>query len=506
MPRVRAAEVAPVQIDSGLVRGTLSERFDEVIVFRGIPYADTTAGANRWRPPQPVKPWDGICDCQQFGPACPQAPYPKDSVYYREPEAQSEDCLSLNVWTAGLTGDKRPVMVWIHGGALTRGSGSVGVYDGASLARKGVVIVTINYRLGPLGFFAHPELTSESAEHAAGNYGLLDQIAALRWVQRNIAQFGGDPGCVTIFGESAGSLSVNALVASPLAQGLFHRAIGQSGTAFRNLPTLAEAESAGAEFATKVDASDLATLRQLSAEELLARAARQGEIRGNLNCDGWSLPEDVKATFLAGRQHRVPTIAGSNADEMTTLAPLATRPRDRRGFEAQVALTLGNVDEVQRLYPVASDGDAPRAYLDLLGDVSFTLPARSWARWATASGSRVYLYQFTRVAPFAAVAKIGAYHAAEIAYVFDNLDMLPRKFTDADRKLAETMSAYWVAFAKMGDPNVAGLPSWPAYNPADEPYLAFGDSATLEHHLRQEKLDLIERLLVERARLAGPRN
>lgn len=497
-PSLAAADpLEAVRVDGGMIRGTVSERFDNVIVYRGVPYAASTAGPNRWRPPQPVESWEGIRDCQQFGPCCPQAPYPKESAYYREPEPQSEDCLSLNVWTSNQSSDARPVMVWIHGGALTRGSGAIGAYDGAALARKGVVVVTINYRLGPLGFFAHPELTAESERHAAGNYGLLDQIAALEWVKRNIAQLGGDPNCVTIFGESAGSQSVNALIASPLAKGLFHRAIGQSGTAFRTLATLTEAEQQGASFAKAADVKDLAGLRQLPAEKILEVAEKSGGIRGNLNVDGWCLPQDVKAVFLAGKQNDVPTIAGSNADEMTALAPLAARPKTRQALRTQVALLLASPDDVERLYPASSDEEAAKAYLDLVGDVSFTLPARSWARWSTAAGGKVYLYQFTRVTPFAAAARLGAFHAAEITYAFDNLDMLPREARDTDKKLADMMSTYWVNFAKTGDPNGAGLPNWPPYNRSEEPYLNLGDQVSLEHHLRQEKLDLIERLLVQ---------
>lgn len=500
-----AADSLVVRINAGSIRGAASERSPGVAVFRGIPYAASTAGENRWRPPQPAEPWEGVRDCTRFGPSCPQAPYPKDSVYYRDPEPQSEDCLSLNIWTAGQKGDRKPVMVWIHGGALTRGSGAVEVYDGSKLARKGVVVVTINYRLGPLGFLAHPELTAESPEQASGNYGLLDQIAALRWVRDNIEQFGGDPGCVTIFGESAGSLSVNALVASPLVKGLFHRAIGQSGTAFRRMASQVDAEKQGVAFAKSVGAGNLAELRAIAADQLIELAGKAGEIRGTINVDGWCLPDDVRAIFAAGRQNDVPTITGSNADEMTTLAPVAGRPTTRKALRAQLALLLGNPDEVEKLYPAADDAAATAAFLDLMGDATFTLGARSWARYATQAGGKLFLYQFARVTPFAQAAGIGAFHAAEIAYVFDNLDRLGRPIEEADRQLAETMSTYWTNFARTGDPNGGALPSWPAYNAENEPCLVFGDTIAVDHHLRKEKLDLLERLLeAQRVRASAP--
>src|SRR5262245_58486475 len=218
-----------VKVDGGLISGA---NVEGVRVYKGVPFAAPPVGELRWKPPAPVIPWKGIRECTAFGPECPQAPYPTASMYYSPPQKQSEDCLYLNVWTAAKPGEKRPVMVWIHGGALTRGSGATRVYDGGSLAKKGVVLITINYRLGPLGYLAHPELTAESTRRSSGNYGVLDQIAALKWVQKNASAFGGDPNRVTIFGESAGSWSVNALVASPLAKGLFHRAIGQSGGSF----------------------------------------------------------------------------------------------------------------------------------------------------------------------------------------------------------------------------------------------------------------------------------
>lgn len=497
----RADDGSVVRVHSGLVRKCLTAEAGDVRVFRGIPYAASTAGANRWRPPQPVEPWDDVRPGDDFGPACPQPPYAKDSVYYREPEQQSEDCLHLNVWTAATdAAERRPVMVWIHGGALTRGSGAVNIYDGTALARKGVVVVTINYRLGPLGFFAHPELSAESAQQVSGNYGLLDQIAALKWVQQNIAGFGGDPGCVTIFGESAGSLSVNVLVASPLAKGLFHRAIGQSGTAFRALSTLPAAAEQGKKLAGD---QPLAELRQLAPDKLIELANSRGDGRAAPIVDGWLLPEQPLAIYATGKQSQVPTIMGSNADEMTTLAPVASRPKTLKALQAQVALLLGDPAVVNRLYPATSDADAQLAYLDLVGDVTFTLPARMWARWNTAAGSEAYLYQFTRVPPEAQSAGLGAFHAAEIAYVFNNIERSGRPVTDVDRKLADAMSTYWTTFARSGGPNSPDLPEWRPYTRQEEPAMEFGEVIKLVNHVRQEKLDLLEGLLQKRAAAGG---
>ncbi|MBL8206532.1 MAG: carboxylesterase family protein, partial [Blastocatellia bacterium] len=273
-----------LKIESGMISGAM---IDGVSTYKGIPYAASTAGENRWKPPQPVKAWQGVRDATAFGMDCPQAPYPQGSIFYRPPRPQSEDCLCLNVWTAAKAGDKRPVMVWIHGGALTRGSGATPTYDGTNYAKKGVVLVTINYRLGPLGFLAHPELTAESAQRSSGNYGLLDQIAALKWVQQNIAAFGGDPKRVTIFGESAGSTSVSTLMASPLAKGLFQRAIGESGASVRPMAKREELEKEGARYG---QGRSLADLRKIDARELL-KSAEGFAFRPV--ADGWFLPVDV---------------------------------------------------------------------------------------------------------------------------------------------------------------------------------------------------------------------
>ena len=496
-----------VKVDGGLISGTAA---DGVRSFKGIPFAAPPVGELRWKAPQPVVAWDGVRKCEAFGPECPQAPYPAGSMYYSPPKKQSEDCLYLNVWTAAKPGDRRPVMVWIHGGALTRGSGATPTYDGTAFAKKGVVLVTINYRLGPLGYLAHPELTAESPQHSSGNYGVLDQIAALKWVQDNIAAFGGDPKTVTIFGESAGSWSVNVLVATPLAKGLFHRAIGESGGTFGPMTYLREdrakmtaAEKGGAAFAKAAGADSIKALRAVSAEKIIDTFNNDAEgkkFRTAPNVDGWVLPDEIRNIFARGKQNDVPVIVGSNADEMTTLTVPATVPKTIADYHKRIAAQYGEMaKEFDAVYPVKGDADASGAYLGVLRDATFTLPMRTWARMTSTGRSRAYLYQFSRVPPNPNSKYLGAYHAGEIAYVFSNLNPQNALIQETDHKLAQTMSAYWVNFAKSGDPNGKGLPKWNAYNTKDEPYMDFGDSVQVRNHLLKPQLDFLEQLQKPRA-------
>jgi para-nitrobenzyl esterase len=496
-----------IKVDGGLISGTAA---DGVRSFKGIPFAAPPVGELRWKAPQPVAAWEGVRKCEAFGPECPQAPYPTGSMFYSPPKKQSEDCLYLNVWTAGKAGDKRPVMVWIHGGALTRGTGATPTYDGTSFAKKGVVLVTINYRLGPLGYLAHPELTAESPQHASGNYGVLDQIAALKWVQKNIAAFGGDPKTVTIFGESAGSWSVNVLVASPLAKGLFHRAIGESGGTFGPMTYLKEdrakltaAEKVGAAFAKAAGADSIKALRAIPAEKIIDvfnNDAEGKKFRTAPNVDGWVLPDEIRNIFAKGKQNDVPVIVGSNANEMTTLTVPATIPKTLEDYHKRIATQYGEMaKEFDSVYPVKTDADAGGAYLAVLRDVTFTLPMRTWARMTSTGRSKAYLYQFSHVPPNPNSKYLGAYHAGEIAYVFDNLNPQNALIGGADRKLAETMSAYWVNFAKTGDPNGKGLPKWTAYNTKDEPYMDLGDVVQVRNHLLKTQLDFLEQLQKPRA-------
>lgn len=489
---------AEARVEGGAISGTVESG---VRVFKGIPFAAPPVGDLRWKPPQSVVSWDGVLACNDYGPDCPQAPYPQGSLFYSAPRRQSEDCLYLNVWTAASEGEKRPVMVWIHGGALTRGSGANQVYDGTSFARKGVVLVTINYRLGPLGYLAHPELSAESPHGSSGNYGVLDQIAALKWVRKNIAEFGGDPGRVTIFGESAGSWSVNALVASPLAKGLFHRAIGESGGSFGPGVHLRKAgmrspsaEKIGEDFAKAAGAASLRDLRAMPAEKIVRVFNEDPEgrkFRTVVNVDGWALPDEIRNIFAQGRHNDVPVIVGSNADEMTSLTVPATIPRTIEDYRKRLNAAYGSLSEkFDSVYPVKSDADAAEAYLAVTRDVTFTLPMRTWARMT--GRSKAWLYFFTHHPPNPQSKYLRAYHAGEIAYVFNNLNPRNPLIGDDDRKLSAMMQDYWINFATTGDPNGNGLPRWDHYSMKEEPYLDFGIPVQVRHHLLKDKLDFLD--------------
>ncbi len=482
-----------VKVDGGEIAGVSA---GGVRAFKGIPFAAPPVGELRWKPPQPVAAWKGVKTADTFGPQCVQTPYSAGSVYMMEPAKQSEDCLYLNVWTTTQSGDRQPVMVWIHGGAWTRGAANIATYDGAALAKKGVIVVTVNYRLGPLGFLAHPELTAESPRHSSGNYAVLDHVAALKWVQRNVAAFGGNPANVTIFGESAGSWSVNATQATPLATGLFQKAIGQSGGQFARTPTLSDAEKGGLALAKAVGADSLAALRAVPAEKLVAVTS----FRPSVNVDGWVLPADVRTIFAEKKHNNVPILVGSNANEWTTLSDAAQFPKTMEDYQKRMEAQFpGLASELNEAYPVKTDADIAGALLGIGRDTTFSLEMRTWARMVTAAGKKAFLYQFTHVPPGPDAQYRGAYHAAENQYVFGNLRNPQFAYTDADRKLSGAMSDYWINFARTGDPNGKGLPEWTAYDAADEPYLVLGMPIELKHHLLKAQLDFLERAQQKRA-------
>jgi para-nitrobenzyl esterase len=464
----------PVRIDSGALEGVPSAK-PGVIAFEGIPYAAAPVGKLRWKLPQRAAAWPVVRNADRYMPACPQNYMgPESTAFFGDYEAKSEDCLYLNVWTPAKTAaDRLPVMVWIHGGGFRVGSGTERLHHGENLAAKGVVMVTFNYRLGVFGFMAHPELTKESGHNASGNYGLMDQIAALEWVKRNIAAFGGDPNRVMIFGESAGSGSVSLLQASPLAKQLFQRAVGESGGNFsgRNVGRLQRAEESGARFAQAVGASSLADLRAKSTDELMQ--ASQTPPAGSPGfafspiVDGYVIPEDVYLIFAKGKQNDVPVLVGSNADEGTTLR---TPP--------PVLDDAAEQAELKALYPPGTEEKI------VSGGMLWT--AKTWARLETETGThKAYEYYFSHHPPFPSgqpfardVTKVGAHHSAEIIYVFDNLDIRRTRdwpYTAYDRQLADMMSSYWANFAANGDPNGKGLPTWPAYTNKDTHLIEFGD-------------------------------
>lgn len=501
-----------IEVDGGLIEGAAVPGDPTIVAYKGIPFAAPPVGDLRWKPPQPVAPWEGVRQSAEYGSVCPQLPYAEDSFWGRlqqwSSSEMSEDCLNLNVWApAKAPREKLPVMVWIHGGGLTRGSGVRANYDGTALVRRGVVLVTINYRLAAFGYLAHPELTAESEHGSSGNYGILDQIAALEWVQRNIATFGGDPDRVTIFGESAGSSSVSYLMATPLTEGLFHRAIGQSGGAFRTMPRLDEElsgrpspEAAGAAFAAELVGDEevsLATMRAASTQDVLDAYSRLGGRAygiGGAKVDGWVFPEDVHTTFSEGRQHDVPVLLGSNADEGP---PLYQRwvPKDSAGYAEYVETTYGEfADEFLEIWP---NGDAEviwNSYLKSRGQARFAWTMTTWARLMTTASSKAWLYHFSHVPPIPDAEIYGAYHAGEIIYVFDNLHL--GSFTEVrevDERLADIISSYWVNFARAGDPNDEGLPEWGAYEPGDEAYMELAAEPTAGNHLLAAEIDFFDR-------------
>jgi para-nitrobenzyl esterase len=488
---------ATLRTESGLLSGTGSD----VRVYKGIPYAAAPTGPLRWQPPAPPPHWSGVREAAEFGPVCPQTA----SLGVKLPKT-SEDCLTLNVWTpAQKPGEKLPVMVSIHGGGFIAGWSSLDAYDGDPLARQGVVFVSMNYRLGALGFLSHPALKNESPRHASGNYGLMDQVAALQWVQRNIAAFGGDPKRVTVMGESAGGSSVCYLLVSPLSNGLFQRAVSQSPQGmFLPMTKSAEAEKAG----IQLD-GNIAMLRALSADELLKKLAQGGSalpvgLQFQPVVDGWFLPDDAAVLFEQGRAHHVPVIAGTDSDDGAAIMLLAPNPvRTLAEYREYLKMRFKeSADRVFALYPANSDPESRKASRQVATDANFLFGVRS-VLLAMARGGHAYWYQFTRLDPLSR--KFGTYgpmHGAEMGYVFGDLTkslyagtpLLPGKLTgfdDTDRALSKAMSGAWVAFAKTGNPNGPGLPVWPTLAAPAPQLLEYGDTVQVIPALREEQMQFL---------------
>jgi para-nitrobenzyl esterase len=495
-PAIRAQHVNKadtVRIEGGTLSGLV---LDGVRAYRGIPYAAAPVGTLRWKPPQPAAAWTSTQAADEVGPACPQTAHAPGSIFPDPTERQSEDCLNLNVWTPARGAERLPVMVWFHGGGWRYGSGTSYVPNGAPIAKKGVVLVTVNYRLGALGFLAHPALSAESARGSSGNYGFLDQIAALQWVQRNIAAFGGDPNRVTIIGESAGSWTVSVLIASPLSRGLLHRGIGESGGRFNRQPYLRDArnglpaaETTGLEFAKAAGAQSLDQLRAISVEKILTLQFRAAE-----NVDGWVLPDQIRELYAQRRQAMVPVLVGSNLNE-TTPDP-AHAPKTVAEYRDRLAKDYGELSaEFERVYPAASDADIAGALAAITGHNTFTVHMRTWARMTAAAGQKAFLYHFTHAAPHPETTGrlLGAFHTSEVPYVFNHIRQHDWKFTDVDVRLADAMSSYWVNFATAGDPNGKGLPRWEPYDMTNEPYMELGDTLRPGRHLLKAQLDVLDR-------------
>jgi para-nitrobenzyl esterase len=483
-----------VKTPSGVVESTAAPK-DGVRAFKGIPFAQPPVGDLRWREPQPVKSWTGARNADRFGPRCMQRTSPGADYWFRS-NGMSEDCLYLNVWTPAKSGnEKLPVLVYIFGGGFQNGDGSEPRYDGESTARHGIVAVSINYRTNIFGFFVHPELTKESPHHAAGNYGLLDQVAALQWVQKNIAAFGGDPTHVTVAGESAGSISVSALMASPLSRNLMAAAIGESGAAIATLPPqpLAEAEQNGIKFAAVAGAGTLTALRAMTAEQIQEAAAKAQDVRFSTAMDGYFLAKPLTATLEAGEQAKIPLLEGSNTEEQSARSVLGSGDPTPETLANAIRKFYGDkADLVLKAYAASTTDEVYEAATHLASARFISYGTWKWAELQMATGgTSVYRYLYARprpaylgmpgepapVAPAAGrggktdnggkarpAAPRGAAHSAEIQYAMGNLD-LDKRYTwePADYEVSKTMQAYFVNFIKKFNPNGLGLPNWPAY-------------------------------------------
>jgi para-nitrobenzyl esterase len=483
------AEAPQARVSGGLLAGVREGGAD---AFLGIPFAAPPTGANRWRAPQPAQPWSGVRDAGHFGASCWQgvagAGFGPWTHEYVVQDKVSEDCLFLNVWTAAAGGARRPVLVWFHGGGFSQGSGSVPIYDGAALAGRGVVVVTVNYRLGVLGFLAHPDLTREAAGAAPGNWGLQDMVAALKWIRANIAAFGGDPDQVTIAGQSAGAIAVHDLVASPLAKGLFHRAIAESGLpSLAPTPLLAKAEEAGLAFARSKGAASIAELRAMTPGQLTGGPPQP--LAFFPIADGVLLPEAPAKLYAEGRINDVPMLAGLNGDEGSAMSP-AWGVSGEAAFKALLERSYGAMaGRFAGLYPAASDAEraaASKAILRERGLAALWVWARDRVGKAKAP---VYGYLYQHPEPGPQAARYGAFHSSEIPYVFQTLDKSPeRGFTAADRALSLQVSTYWLDFVRAGDPNGKGLPAWPQLKLDDPQIMALGETAHAQPILEPAKL------------------
>jgi para-nitrobenzyl esterase len=481
-----------IKTEGGLVQGVCE---DGLTIYKGIPFAAPPVGDLRWHAPQPAAKWDGVLKAAKF------APSPIQGMRMGNPGGQgpgsSEDCLYLNVWTpAKPSKDRLPVLVWIYGGGFNMGSTSFPVFSGENLTKKGVVLVSIAYRVGRIGFLAHPELTAENPNHSSGNYGLLDMIAGLKWIQKNIAAFGGDPQKVTIFGESAGGIAVSMLCASPLAKGLFHGAISQSGGSFapprpsplhgENLQRLVDAERSGQAYVKSAGVSSIAELRKIAADKLPAGGPGGGPGLGMAwpIVDGWVIPDDQYKLYEAGRYNDTPILVGYNSDEGLSFQP----PKTPEDYIESVKSRFGPfADSLLKAYP-PGEGKVAKTARDLTRDVTFGWHTWSWARLQAKTGkSKAYLYHFDQHPEYPADSPNfgqGSPHGQDIAYVFQHLDNSrgpglggqTRTITKSDQNISEAMAIYWTNFAKHGNPNGKGVPEWPAFSDDNPVVMYFGQT------------------------------
>lgn len=465
---------AQVKVEGGIIQGTIE---NDLTIYKGIPFAAPPVGELRWKAPQPAEKWEGIKQTTEFAPSPIQGGNP--------PGGKSEDCLYLNVWTPAKSAkEKLPVLVWIYGGGFGGGSAAYPVHDGANLAKKGVVLVSISYRVGPLGFLAHPELTAENPNNVSGNYGLLDQIAALKWIQNNIAAFGGNPDQVTIFGESAGGIAVSMLCASPLARGLIHGAVSQSGGSFgptrpttypgENMKTLKQAEADGEAFVQNAGVSSINELRKLTPDQLPKTGMDMGN--GWPVVDGYVIPDVQHKMYEEGNYNDVPVLIGYNSDEGASFSR-GTNPEEHI---ASVEERYGQfADKLLAAYPV-EESKVPKTARDLMRDAAFGWQTWIWARLQSQTGkSKVFYYYFDQHPDYPEDSPgygFGSPHGQDVAFVFMNMDTTGGQVTPADIELSEIMGTYWTNFAKYGDPNGEGVPEWPAFSDANPKVMYLKDN------------------------------
>ena len=467
-----------VTVTGGTLEGSVGKE-PSIRVFRGVPFAAPPIGPLRWAPPQPVVPWKDLRKADKFGGHCVQAQLFDDILFQGE---MSEDCLYLTVWTPAKSARERlPVYIWFYGGGFAAGAGDEPRYDGESFAKQGIVVVNVNYRLGVFGFFSHPELTNEASNKASGNYGLLDQVAGLKWVKKNIAAFGGDPRRITIGGESAGSLSVSALMASPLSRDLFQQAIGESGGFFssvggRGMMQLPESEKQGQAFAASAGAKTLSDLRAMPSADLL-RAASRRELGLSFwpSVDGYFLPDHVERIFTDGKQSSIPLLAGWNADEVRARVSLAKQKPNVVTFTEQLRQQFKDrAPEALKVYPAQDDEQALRSAGDLASDNFIVHGTWKWIEMQTRTNKPVFRFQFDRDVPIPELRKsmgvktLGAAHAAELEYVFQTFEHKKADWQPEDQKLGSVMSAYWGNFIKKGNPNGPELPEWREFGKSRE--------------------------------------
>jgi para-nitrobenzyl esterase len=497
----------PVSVDAGQVTGTLAT--NGVRTYFGIPFAAPPLRDSRWRAPQPVTPWQGILTANRLPPECVQGLRSSTMNHYFGDELSGEDCLYLNVWAppASKTSGRLPVLVWIYGGGFNIGSASSPIYAGSELAKRGVIYVAPNYRVGIMGFLAHPEMTKESGRNASGNWGFLDQVAALKWVQKNIAAFDGDPTNVTLIGQSAGSMSINNLQASPLARGLFRRAIGMSGSTLRGGVTpdgaLAQAEEQGVALQGALKAKSLAEMRGISADKIVS-AAQTGGVRATQIVDGYFLPDSVENIFTTGKQNDAAILTGSTAKDIGTTVPIRSA-KTLTEYKALATQMYGDkVTELLALYPATTDAEAVRQAEEIGRNSGFTLGARAWARAQTRTGKEAaYLFILSRVQPFTPdvtfsdfnPSTAGAYHMGDVPYWLGtyeafNLFRRTRDWTAWDRELSDDMQDVVVAFANNGNPSTRAV-QFTRYAPGHETRVDFGDTIKVET-LNTRGMDFLE--------------